>query len=189
MILQRVGALEHAPPFHPFQGVVQCDPGAGDRGGAGAAIGLQHVAVDDDRVLAERLRVDDGPQRAPDQSRDLVGATADAALDALSVVPAVRGAREHGVLGRDPALALAGQPARDAVGEGGGAQHLGAAEADQCRSLGVRAPTALDRDLTKLIGGAAVDADDFRHVLLSGRDGGANRSDSIRVTRKRSRGG
>ena len=50
------------------------DHAAGDRGAAGAAVGLEHVAVDVDRVLAERLEVDHAAQRAPDQPLDLDGA-------------------------------------------------------------------------------------------------------------------
>ena len=38
------------------EGEVQRDIAAGDRGGAGAAIGLQHVAIDLDLALAERRR-------------------------------------------------------------------------------------------------------------------------------------
>ena len=51
--------------------------GAGDGGGAGAAVGLQDVAVQHDGVLAEGLGVDDGTQRAADQPGNLVGAAAD----------------------------------------------------------------------------------------------------------------
>ena len=49
-------------------GVGEGDVRAGDRGGAGAAVGLEHVAVEDDGVLAERLVVDDRAQRAADQA-------------------------------------------------------------------------------------------------------------------------
>ena len=41
--------------LQPRDGVGQGDVGAGDRGGPGAAVGLQHVAVEHDRVLAEGL--------------------------------------------------------------------------------------------------------------------------------------
>ena len=44
---------------------------AGDRGAAGPAVGLQDVAVDVDRALAERLEVDHPAQRATDQPLDL----------------------------------------------------------------------------------------------------------------------
>ena len=63
--------------------------GAGDRGGPGAAVGLQHVAVEHDGVLAQRLGVDAGAQRAADQPGDLVRAAADPALDRLAVAAGV----------------------------------------------------------------------------------------------------
>ena len=66
---------------------------AGDRGGPGAAVGLQHVAVEHDGVLAERLVVDDRAQAAADQPADLVGPAADPALDRLPVVAGVGGPR------------------------------------------------------------------------------------------------
>ena len=47
------------------------DVAAGDRRAARAAVGLEHVAVDVDRALAERLEVDDAAQRAADQPLDL----------------------------------------------------------------------------------------------------------------------
>ena len=51
--------------------VVQGEVAAADRRRAGAAVGLQHVAVDDDLALAERPHVGDGPQRPADQPLDL----------------------------------------------------------------------------------------------------------------------
>src|SRR5207249_7728329 len=50
------------------------DVGAADRGAASATVRLQHVAVEVDRALAERLEVDDGAHRATDQALDLDGA-------------------------------------------------------------------------------------------------------------------
>ncbi len=56
------------------------DEGGGDRRGAGAAVGVQHVGVDVNRAGAERLAVDDGAETAADQALDLgrppVGAAA-----------------------------------------------------------------------------------------------------------------
>ena len=49
----------------------------------------------------------------------------------------VGGARQHAVLGGDPALALAAQERRHALLDAGGAQHLRVAELDQHRALGV----------------------------------------------------
>src|ERR1700748_3078683 len=62
---------------------------AGHGRGPGAAVGLEHVAVDDDGVLAQRLVIHAGPQRAPDQARYLLGAAAQAPLDRLAVTPGV----------------------------------------------------------------------------------------------------
>ena len=43
--------------FMKRDALVQRDKAAGDGGGAGAAIGLQHVAVDDDLALAQRRQI------------------------------------------------------------------------------------------------------------------------------------
>ena len=131
---------ELAPAGQPLHRVVQRHVRAGDRRGAGAAVGLQHVAVDDDGVLAERLEVDAGAQRPPDQPGDLVGAPADLPADALAVVAGGRGAGQHGVLGGEPAEAGALAPARHALGDAGGAQHPGLAELDEHRALRVQGP-------------------------------------------------
>ena len=55
---ERVG-LERALLHQPGAGVVQGDVGAADRRGAGAAVGLEDVAVEDDLHLAQRLHVGD----------------------------------------------------------------------------------------------------------------------------------
>ena len=50
------------------------DKGAGDRGGARAAVGLDHVAVEVQGALAQRVEIDDGAQRAADQALDFLRA-------------------------------------------------------------------------------------------------------------------
>src|SRR3984957_1257040 len=65
--------LHHVAGFHPGQAIVERDPGAGDRRGAGAAVGLDDVAVDGDLALAERLEVAHRAQAAPDQPLDFDG--------------------------------------------------------------------------------------------------------------------
>ena len=150
--------------------VGQRDVRAGDRGGAGAAVGLEDVAVEDDGVLAERLVVDDRAQRAADQPADLVGAAADPALDRLAVGAGVGGGGEHRVLRGDPAQAGALAPARHALGGGGGAQHPGPAELDEHRAGGVVEPVAGDRDRAELVVGPAVAARAGRRGSRHGRD-------------------
>src|SRR3712207_6997680 len=63
------------------------------------SVGLQHVAVDDDGVLPQRLEVNAGAQRPPDQTGDLLGTPTDLASDALAVAAGVGRAGQHGVLG------------------------------------------------------------------------------------------
>lgn len=53
MILQGIGLDQIARP-HPGKAIIQRHPGAGDRRGAGAAIRLQHIAIDDDLPFADR---------------------------------------------------------------------------------------------------------------------------------------
>ena len=64
-------ALELARLDQRLQRQPQGHVAAGDRGAARAAVGLEHVAVDVDAALAERLEVDDRAQRAADQPLDL----------------------------------------------------------------------------------------------------------------------
>ena len=95
--------LHHLARLHPGDAVVQRDPGAGDRGGAGAAVGLDHVAIDGDLPLAERRQVDDGAQAAADQALDLDRAAALLAGRGLAPRALRGGARQHAVFGGDPA--------------------------------------------------------------------------------------
>src|SRR5439155_2555487 len=96
----------------PADRVAQRDVRAGDGRRTGTAVGLQHVAVEDDGVLAERLQVDARPQAAPDQAGDIMGTPTDAPLHALPVATGVRGARQHRVLGGHPAEPGTLAPAR-----------------------------------------------------------------------------
>src|SRR5690606_923012 len=121
-------------------------------GGAGAAVGLQHVAVDDDLALAERAEVDHRAQTAPDQALDLLGAAALLALGSLACAAGVGGARQHAVFGGDPALALAAQEAGYVFFNAGGAQHAGGAEFDQHRAFGVAGEAAGEADGAELVG-------------------------------------
>ena len=87
-----------------------------------------------------------------------MGAPADPAADRLAVAAGVGRARQHGVLGRDPALARSLAPARDAGGEGRDAQHAGPPELDEDAALAVLDPAAGDGDRAQLRRRAAVDA-------------------------------
>ena len=123
-----------------------------DRGGARAAVGVEHVGVDVDRARAERLPVDDGAQAAADQPLDLGGPAVGAAADSRR-----RAAGQHRVLGRQPADRLPfekrGHRIRQAAPSPGppcppaAVQHAAGTVADE---------PPLDRDGAKLIACPAV---------------------------------
>ena len=79
------------------------DPGAGDRGRARAAIGLQHVAIERDLALAQRLQIGDGAQAAADQALDFLRAAGLLAGGRFAPRARMGRARQHAVFGGDPA--------------------------------------------------------------------------------------
>jgi ATP-dependent RNA/DNA helicase IGHMBP2 len=121
------------------------DEAGGDAGGAGAAIGFQHVAIDGDQPLAQRCEVGDGAQTAADQALDFRGASihVPAAFAAFSRLGA---AGEHVVFGSDPAFPPALQPGRHARIDAGGAQDGGPAGLieDAAGGLAREVPSDLD---------------------------------------------
>jgi hypothetical protein len=147
----------------PGHGVGRGHVGAGDRRGAGATIGLQHVAVDQDAALAQGGQVEHAAQAAADQALDLLRAPALLATGGLAVAPGVGGARQHAVLGRHPALAAATLVRRHLLFHRGRAQHLGVAEAHQHRALGMAGEATLERDRAQGIVCAAIAAQVVRH--------------------------
>ena len=122
------------------------------------AIGLDHVAVERDRALAELREVEHRAQRAADQALDFLGAARLLAARRFTVGAGMGRARQHAVLRRHPALARALQPARHPLGERGRAQHSGAAEAHQDRPLGLVQTAALEAHGSQLVIGPAIGA-------------------------------
>ena len=141
-----------APRQQPRNGIRQRDVGTGDRRRARTAIGLQHVAIERDGAFAKRLEVDDRAQAAADQALDFERPATLLAARSLARRPGVRGARQHAVFGGDPALAAATLEARHAGLHGGGAEHLGMAELDQHRALGMAREMARKTHRAQLIG-------------------------------------
>ena len=119
---------------------------------------MENVAVDDNSVLSERLGVDDGAEASSNEPRNLVCATTDFSLDALTVVSVVRGAREHRVLSGHPPFSFTDHPTRHAVGERRGAQNLRVSERNQGAPLSLSRPAPLDDDRAKLVVRASVNA-------------------------------
>jgi hypothetical protein len=144
----------------PAHRVVRSDEGAGDRRGARAAVGLEHVAIERDRAFAERLQVEHGAQRAADQALDLLRAAALLAARGFAVAAGVGGARQHAVLGRHPAFAGAALVRRHLLLDRGGTEDLGVAERDQHRALGVDGVAAGQGDGAQRVGGAIAGANE-----------------------------
>lgn len=145
-------ALELAGVEQSVDGIDQGHVGAGDRGGAGTAVGLDDVAVQGDRELAEGFEIDHRAQGTADQALDFEGAPALATAAGLALVAGAGGARQHPVFCRHPALTLVPEPGRQAFFDAGGAQHAGFAKADQYRAFGVLREVALDGHRAELVG-------------------------------------
>src|SRR5579872_1017235 len=144
MVAQDVG-LDHVARLHPTEAIGERDPGAGDRGGARSAIGLEHVAIDRDLALAERFQVDGGAQRAADQALDFDGAAVLLSGGGLAAGALQRCARQHAVFGRHPAAALALEPGRQPLLERRGHQHMRVAEFNEAGTFGIFDDTAFQR--------------------------------------------
>ena len=146
MVAQRHAVLQHAARLHPGDRVVQRDPRAGDGGGARAAVGLEHVAVEGDLPLAERGEIGDGAKRTPDQPLDLLRAAGLLAGRRLAAGALCGGAGQHAVFRRDPALATALEPWRHGFADARHAQHMGLAEAHEAGAFGMAGHAALEAD-------------------------------------------
>src|SRR5579884_546570 len=132
------------------------DIGAADRRAARAAVGLEDVAVQPQRPLAERVEVRDRAHRAPDEPLDLDRPSLLLAARRLALHALPGRGRKEGVLRGDPAAPLATQPARDVLLDHGRAQHLRPSLRDHDRAVRVLEVVRLERDRAQLVGPTAV---------------------------------
>ncbi len=139
---------------------MQRHPGAGDRGGAGASIGLEHVAVDHDLLLAKRGEVGDGAQRAADQPLNLLRAAGLLARAGFAAGSFGGRAGQHAVFSRHPTAPLALEPWRHRLAGRRRAEHMRIAETDQARPFGVARHRALEANGAKRVGRAFGRTDD-----------------------------
>src|SRR5690606_20130432 len=153
-LLERL-ALQCATFLQHFQRIDQRHHRTGDGRGTGATIGLDHVAVDVQGVLAQLAHVQRGAQRAADQALDFQSTTALLATAGFTLVTLAGSTRQHAVLGGQPALPLPLEKARYAGFDTDGADHLDITELDQYRALGMLGVVAGDANRAQLIGGAA----------------------------------
>src|ERR1700730_11607405 len=128
---------------------------AGNGRRAGAAIRLQHIAVDAHGAFPQTLEVDHRPERTSDQALDFLRAARLFAAGRLAGRPRVSCPRQHAVFGGHPALSLAAQKRRHAVFDTGRAQDSRRAEADQHRAFRVLGIAAIETQFAQLVGCAA----------------------------------
>ena len=115
----------------------QCNAGTGNRGSPRAAVRLNHIAVNINRVFAELFQVHRGAQRASNQALNLLGAATLLTARRLSPHPTIRRAGQHAVLCSDPTLALTSQESRYTGLDASGTYNFGIAKFNQYRSLGM----------------------------------------------------
>src|SRR5437763_6811609 len=147
---------ERAREAAPLEGAHRRDVRATDRRAPRAAVGLDDIAVQPQRPLAERLEVDHRPNRAPDQPLDLDRPSLLLPAGGLSLHALARRRRQKRVLGGDPALSLAPQPARSVLVDHRRAEHFRPPLRDDDGAVWVLEVVRLERDRAQLVGLPAV---------------------------------
>ncbi len=158
------GSRERLREAELVERAARSDIRAGDRRAAGTAVGLQHVAVEPHRPLAQRLEVDDTAERAADQPLDLDRAAALLPTRSLARDALARRRREQRVLRRHPTPALVAKPARDVVVDHRRAEHLRLALRPQHGAVRLLEVVELDGQRTELVRAAA-----FSHATAPAR--------------------
>jgi len=139
----------------PVDRILRGHKGTGDAGGAGAAVSLQHIAVEVNGALAQFFQIEHRTHGAADQALDFLRAAALFAACGLAVAAGMGGAGEHAVFSRHPALAAAFFVARHFFFDRSSAQDAGVAKLDQHRAFGVNGVATGDAHLAQGIGRAA----------------------------------
>ena len=116
-------------------GIEGCQPGTRDACRASAAIGLQHIAVQGDRSLAQGFQIADRSEGPSNEPLDLQGAPTLLAPGRLTITPSVCGSWQHAVFRSHPSAALPLHKARHLLFHRGCAQHVSISKADEDRAL------------------------------------------------------
>ena len=120
-------------PDHPVYGTGQRHHGPGNGRGAGSPVRLQHVAVQRNRPLAQRVQVHRLAKAPADQPLDF---HAPAVLfDPVPFFPFRGGCRQHRVFRRHPSLSLPLQERRNRFLNAGCADHPGVPRGDQAAAV------------------------------------------------------
>ena len=132
-------------------GQPQRDPAPGDGGAAGAAIGLDHIAIDHDLAFTQSHPVHTGPQCAPDKPLNFLCSAGLLACRRLAPVAGIGRPRQHPVFRRNPTEASALQEGWRLVLHRRGAQNMRVPTFDQTRPFGMFRHPRLDGDGAHLI--------------------------------------
>src|SRR5882724_2552021 len=109
--------------------------GARDRRRPRTAIGLDHVAIDPDRLFTEALQISNRPEAPTDEPLNLMGSPADLSTRCLAPNPHLRRARKHSILRRNPTLPAVAQKLRDSLFELRCTDDFGIPHFDQDRAV------------------------------------------------------
>ena len=118
---------QHALGEEAVTGPSQGDPGAGDRSGAGAGVGLDHIAVDEKRALAQCLHIENGPETATDEALDLLRSAGE--FHQFSGLSLRRRTGKQSIFSREPAAMAAPAPAGHVLLQGNAAENSRSARA------------------------------------------------------------
>jgi len=156
--------------LHEGHALSERDEAAGDGGGAGPAVGLQHIAVDGDLAFTQRRQIAHRTQGAAYQALNLLGAARLFAGGGLAPHAIMGGAGQHAIFRRHPALARALQKGRGFFFQAGGDQNMGVAEFDQTGAFGMAGKAGGQGNGAHLIGGAVGRAHGASYIglLISG---------------------
>ena len=146
--------FEHALALHPFKRIVESDICTRDGGAASAAIGLDRVAIDRDRALADDVGIHYRSERSPDETADLKRSTV--GLHVVALVSLATRAGKHVVLSRHPAATLALEEWGNPVFYRGGDQHMGLTHLDEARALRKLGKAPLKGKRSEFIGPTAI---------------------------------
>src|SRR6202021_3336718 len=97
--------------------------GAGNGGGAGSTVRLDHIAIDPEGAPPEPAQIGHSAQRASNQALDFVSTSAGAPLGYFARSAGKSGAGNHGVLARDPTFARVAHELRNGLFNGGSTNH------------------------------------------------------------------
>ena len=136
------------------------DDRTGDRGGAGAPVGAENIAIDPEGACPEPLQIDDRPQTSSDEPLDLRAAPVELAAADVAGFPLQRRVGQHVVFRSEPAPrhALSLHPRRHARFQHGGADHAGFPEIHEDTAVGERGNVELKPDFAHGVGATSIDS-------------------------------